>query len=130
MTTTLDDANVYPDYLREEFFKHILKQLFGDVAKLSDLQVIPQKSFGNYCSDIYRVRLKYELHDKKSKDGAVVAGAQKAITRTEQRVLNVLVKDLFDNLSSISNEQFMYAQVLPEINKTLLSCALKPVSPT
>lgn len=122
MTTTLDDANVYPDYLREEFFKHILKQLFGDVAKLSDLQVIPQKSFGNYCSDIYRVRLKYELHDKKSKE--------KAITRTEQRVLNVLVKDLFDNLSSISNEQFMYAQVLPEINKTLLSCALKPVSPT
>lgn len=122
MTTTLDDANVYPDYLREEFFNHILKQLFGDVAKLSDLQVIPQKSFGNYCSDIYRVRLKYELHDKKSKE--------KAITRTEQRVLNVLVKDLFDNLSSISNEQFMYAQVLPEINKTLLSCALKPVSPT
>ncbi|XP_036214363.2 uncharacterized protein [Bactrocera oleae] len=135
MTTEINDVSVYPDYLREKYFNQILLQLFGETVKLRDLQVIPQKSFGNYCSDIYRVALKYALNDNKRKDGEVVAmkdesNAQNAVTRAEECVLNVLVKDLFENLSSISNEQFMYAQVLPEINKMLLSCRRKPVSPT
>ncbi|XP_039962791.1 uncharacterized protein LOC120776327 [Bactrocera tryoni] len=124
MTTAINDVNVFPDYLREEFFNQILLQLFGETVKLRELQVIPQISFGNYCSDIYRVTLKYALNDNKSKDG------QSAVTRADECVLNVLVKDLFDNLTSISNEQFMYANVLPEINKTLLSCGRKQVSPT
>ncbi|XP_011187626.2 uncharacterized protein LOC105215413 [Zeugodacus cucurbitae] len=121
MSSAINDANVYPDYLREEYINQILIQLFGNTVKLRDLQVKPQLSFGNYCSDIYRVTLKYELDDKKSVD---------SVTGVEQRVLNILVKDLFDVLTSISNEQFMYAQVLPEMNKTLLSCGRKPVSPT
>ncbi|XP_036325752.1 uncharacterized protein LOC118738849 [Rhagoletis pomonella] len=121
-----------PEYLSEDTFNNLLLQTFERPAQIRSLQVIPQKSFGNYCSDIYRVTLKYEINDSsvdKSDNDKAGEVAQRAPANGEQRVLHVLVKDLFENLSTISNEKFMYAQVLPEINKTLRSCGLQPISP-
>lgn len=121
-----------PEYLSEESFNHLLLQTFGRPAQIRSLQVTPQKSFGNYSSDIYRVTLKYDINDN-SVDKAANDKASEVAQRTpangEQRVLHVLIKDLFENLSTISNEKFMYAQVLPEINKTLSTCGLQPISP-
>ncbi|XP_053953438.1 uncharacterized protein LOC128860171 [Anastrepha ludens] len=124
MSTTVTSVSDYPEYLSEETFKRLLTQNFGAQAQLRDLQVIPQKSFGNYCSDIYRVKLIYDLHGLSSAENL------RGETNEDQRVLQVLVKDLFENLSTISNENFMYEQVLPEINKILHICGLESASPT
>lgn len=97
-----------PEYLNNEFIQTALENyLCCNEVKINDFEIsnLVSGSGENYCSDIYEIKVKYQLldGDKEQQDNVVV----KSMPKHKQIVLR--------NLKIYNRELYFYKNILPQM---------------
>lgn len=121
MCTKQTEATPPPSYLNADFIKHALECHFNgahDSSNNNKVEVLECQferataEGENFCSVIYRARIRFCLHS---------AGAENS---NEKHDITVIVKDVLEAIAELgSNELAMCKYVLPEMQKILARAA-------